>query len=543
MAPKAMAPRPKLASGPSGNGPGGKRTPRGAAAARPPATKKKIVPRTVTRGANQVAAQVDPEEEQPQENIDPAAPVITFTPGKFVFDNPGRKITDDYDCNVADQLGEGGYGTVFRASIKGNPDAVRAVKKIRKELIKSLRALKQEIEVMKGADHPNIVKFYESYEDSKHIYLVMEICEGGELFDRIIESGHFTEEQTARCMRQLLRAIRYLHDQRIAHRDLKPENLIFVKNKPPDQTPMKLIDFGLAETIPVGKHLKDQKGSLYYMAPEILKRRYGIEVDIWSCGVIMFIMLSGYPPFCGDDDDSTYAAITKDPLVFRDDYWAERPDDMGGPISADAMDFIRVMCERDIKKRWTAAQCSEHPWIERAKPPFKSKITVDYLKRLASYLAPDSTVLKRAAYQLIINRLSEREVKEYKDLFLTLDVDGDGYIIGEEVAMSGKLEGLHDAPEMKTVLELFGSTRMTYTEFMAAVSSKEQHATDNNIASVFRVFDRKLEGRVTEEVLQKIFGDDASSVFREAKQVSGSTDKEGFLDLEDFRILVLGGAK
>jgi len=534
-----MAPKP--AANAKAKSPRDGKSPRGTK----PTAKKKAMGRTVTRGANQALAPAV-EEEAPEPDVeDRNEPLTTFTPGNFVFDNPGRKLTDDYDCDQKDQLGEGGYGVVFKASIKGNPDAVRAVKKIRKELVKNLRALRQEIEVMKSADHPNIVKLYESFEDAKHIYLVMELCEGGELFDRIIEAGHFSEEQTAHCMRQLLRAVRFLHDQRICHRDLKPENLIFVKNKPPEQTPMKLIDFGLAEHVPEGKHLKEQKGSLYYMAPEVLRRRYGIEIDVWTCGIIMFIMLSGYPPFYGDDDDSTYMAIQKDPLTFRPDYWAQRPDDQGGPISEDAMDFIRHMCERDIKTRWTAVQCVDHPWIQRAKLPFNTKLTPEYLGRLADYISPTCPLLKRAAFQLIVNRLSEKEIKEFKDLFLTLDQDGDGYVVAGDVAAKAKDAGLEADPSLSKIIAALGPARLPYTEFMAAVCDQKRFATELNVISAFRVFDRRNENKINEEVLGQIFHD-PTQVMKDAKEVGKAmmkdhdTNKDGFLDIAEFKALVTG---
>mmetsp|Transcript_57020 Transcript_57020/g.122415 ORF Transcript_57020/g.122415 Transcript_57020/m.122415 type:complete len:265 (+) Transcript_57020:2-796(+) len=257
----------------------------------------------------------------------------------------------------------------------------------------------------------------------------------------------------------------------------------------------------------------------------------------------MFIMLSGYPPFYGDDDDATYLAIQKEPLTFRPDYWAERPADMGGPISEDAIDFIRKMCERDIRTRWTAVQCVDHPWIQRAKLPFNSKLSPTYLSRLADYLSPKCPALKRAAFQLIINRLSEKEVKEYKDLFLTLDHDGDGYVVGADIVKAAKEVGLDQEADCLRAVGDLGETRVPYTEFMAAACDKLACATELHIISAFRVFDRRNENKINEDTLGSIFHDPASAA-GDAKSVGRSLikdhdlNKDGFLDLEEFTKMV-----
>ena len=143
---------------------------------------------------------------------------------------------------------------------------------------------------MKFVDHPNIIKLFETFEDTRFIYLVMELCQGGELFDRIIAEGHFTEAQGAQIMKQILRCIFYLHSNGIMHRDLKPENFLFVEaNDPIEKSTLKIIDFGLSCKFKEGDFKKTKAGTPYYVAPQVLAGKYDQGCDVWSCGVIMYL--------------------------------------------------------------------------------------------------------------------------------------------------------------------------------------------------------------------------------------------------------------
>ena len=170
---------------------------------------------------------------------------------------------------------------------------------------------------MRELDHPNIIKLFETFEDSKFVYLVMELCEGGELFDKIIEKGSFTESQARNYFRQMISAVNYIHSKRICHRDLKPENFLLLDKS--DNSPLKMIDFGMSVMFTDkmlkqngGKmHMTLQVGTPYYISPEILKSNYDEGCDIWSSGVILYILLSGVPPFFGNSDAEIMNMIRK----------------------------------------------------------------------------------------------------------------------------------------------------------------------------------------------------------------------------------------
>lgn len=178
-----------------------------------------------------------------------------------------------------------------------------------------MERFQQEIEILQQLDHPHVLKLYEYFEDSRNVYLVTEICRGGELFDRIIEAEFFSEKVASRIFKQILQSLNYCHSQGIAHRDLKPENFLFESKA--EDADLKIIDFGLSKIIrnpqfleSVGgqKNVKEldrmntRAGTPNYISPEVLAGNYGVECDMWSAGCILYILLCGYPPFYGDDD-------------------------------------------------------------------------------------------------------------------------------------------------------------------------------------------------------------------------------------------------
>lgn len=168
---------------------------------------------------------------------------------------------------------------------------------------------------MRNLDHPNIIKLYETFEDSRNIYLIMEMCEGGELFDRIIDKGHFTEVEARAIFLAIMQAINYCHSNGIAHRDLKPENFIFLSKH--DDSPLKVIDFGLSKNFVTDTSVMSTKaGTPYYIAPEVLAGKYDQACDIWSSGVILYILLSGVPPFFGDTDPEILDMVKKGEFSF-----------------------------------------------------------------------------------------------------------------------------------------------------------------------------------------------------------------------------------
>ena len=242
-------------------------------------------------------------------------------------------------------LGEGAFGEV-RLCTHRETGEKRAVKVLKKDAMdeEETAAMLNEINILRGIDHPNVVKIFEYFEDAKRFYIVTQHIEGGELFDEIIKRGHFSERDAAILIKQLLSCVAYCHNQNVVHRDLKPENILLEGNKELDQ--IKVIDFGTAVGFDADRQLKEQIGTPYYIAPEVLGKRYSKECDIWSSGVITYILLSGIPPFNGVTDAEIMGAIRKGKFSFANKVW--------NGVSENAKNFITSLLQMDTKKRPTA---------------------------------------------------------------------------------------------------------------------------------------------------------------------------------------------
>merc|ERR1739846_312412 len=244
------------------------------------------------------------------------------------------------------------------AESKESPGDLHAIKVIDKKALKGKEdSLENEIKVLRRLDHPNVVKLLEAYESKSYVYLVMELVTGGELFDRIVEKGSYTEKDAADLIKQVLSAVNYMHESGVVHRDLKPENLLY--HSPEEESKIMISDFGLSKMEESGI-MATACGTPGYVAPEVLAQKpYGKEVDVWSIGVISYILLCGYPPFYDENDANLFAQILKGEFEFDSPYW----DD----ISEEAKDFIRSLMCVNVDHRLTCEAALDHCWITGAK--------------------------------------------------------------------------------------------------------------------------------------------------------------------------------
>jgi len=267
------------------------------------------------------------------------------------------EITNDFE--VGETLGTGHFSKVKLGTDKKTGAKV-AIKIIVKPTGSKIAMLKAEVDILTKCDHPNVVKMHKCYETDKILYLVLELLTGGELFDTIIAKGHYSEADARAVTRTLLDSIKYLHSLGIAHRDLKPENIL-LKDKS-DAAAIKITDFGLskifADDAAAEVVMKTACGTPGYVAPEVLGHEaYSSQVDLWSIGVIVYILLCGFPPFYGDNDAQMFKRIKAGQYKFLAPYW--------DPISADAKDFVKNLLIVDPRKRMTAAEALNHRWLGR----------------------------------------------------------------------------------------------------------------------------------------------------------------------------------
>jgi len=459
---------------------------------------------------------------------------------QFIIENTG-KIAESYNLDKK-KLGEGSYGSVSKAENKSTK-AVRAVKTISKSQMKNLERFKQEIAIMKMMDHPNIIKLFETFEDHRNIYLVMELCSGGELFDRIIATGQMSEKEAAVLMQQIIRAVYYMHENSICHRDLKPENFLFMTKDAIDNNLLKIIDFGLSCKFSPDKVMETKAGTPYYVAPQVLSGKYDHQSDIWSCGVIMYVLLCGYPPFFGDTDADVLAKVRLGVFNFNPADWKN--------VSDDAKSLIRYMLKMNSKDRYTAEQALNHEWIKNKAPKATGvSLQSNFVDNLRGFRSQNK--LKKAALHIIAGQLNEDQIKKLREVFVQMDKNGDGLLTPVELKEGLSQAGLKEIPpDLQAIMEgvdADGSGVIDYTEFLAATLDKQQYMKEDVCWGAFRVFDRNGDGNISKEELKQVLAssdvEDALGI-KAIAELMTEVDKngDGMIDFQEFMQMMKGAGE
>jgi len=274
---------------------------------------------------------------------------------------------------IRETLGSGSFAVVKRA-IRRSDKQEFAIKVIKKTKLnpEELAVVHDEVNIMNQIKHENCVHLYEMYETKKKVYMVLELLTGGELFDRVVAKGSYSEKQAADLIKSVAGAIKYLHGIGIIHRDLKPENLIYASTT--KDAPIKITDFGLAKLRDEDKTMSTACGTPGYVAPEVLKNEpYGPAVDMWSVGVILYILLCGFPPFYHESTSALYKQIKKGSYDFPAPYWSD--------ISESAKGLVSGLLTVNPKNRLTPQGVLDHPWISGGKASNKA-FSGDYHRRL-----------------------------------------------------------------------------------------------------------------------------------------------------------------
>lgn len=297
----------------------------------------------------------------------------------FVNIKNGR-LEDHYE--ILEKLGTGAYGSVHKA-LDRRTRQVRAIKTLDiPENKEKYRRVIEEVNILRALDHPNIITIFEVIRENNKLHIATELCTGGELFERIISTGYFSENLAARIMFDMIKAVMYCHNSGIVHRDLKPENLLF-ESKAPNAL-LKVIDFGTSKKLSPNTKLKSLMGTAYYIAPEVIDGRYDEKCDVWGCGVILYILLcnlylGGYPPFNGKSDSEIFKKIKSGKFSFSGFEWLK--------VSKEAKNLLKKMLTLDPNNRLSAKEVLRDPWLKkRATNQIEDKpLTVDTLKNLSSF--------------------------------------------------------------------------------------------------------------------------------------------------------------
>ncbi|KAL5215425.1 hypothetical protein ABZP36_006826 [Zizania latifolia] len=428
------------------------------------------------------------------------------------------------------KLGSGQFGTTYlcKERATGLRYACKSVAKRKLVRRTDVDDMRREITILQHlSGQPNIVEFKGAYEDSENVNLVMEFCSGGELFDRITAKGTYSESQAAAVFRDILTVVQVCHFMGVMHRDLKPENFLLASAD--EDAPLKAIDFGLSVFIEEGKVYKDIVGSAYYVAPEILQRNYGKEADVWSAGVILYILLCGVPPFWAENEKGIFDAILVDQPDLTSDPWPS--------ISESAKELIRQLLHKDRRKRITAAQALEHRWLKEGGAPDRP-IDSAVLTRMKQF--KEMNKLKQLALKVIAKNLSEEEIRGLKQMFNNMDTDKSGTITVEELKVGlTKLGSRISEAEVRNLLEAVDvdkSGSIDYTEFLTAMINKHKLEKEEDLLRAFQHFDKDNSGYITKDELEQAMSEYGMSSEANIKEVLDEVDKDkdGRIDYEEF---------
>jgi serine/threonine protein kinase len=517
------------------------------------------------------------------------------------------KFEDNYI--TLKELGEGSFGKVFKVKHKST-GSIRAVKMIFKQRILMSKfeeeEIIKEINILKLLDHPNIIKVYEYFNTKENLYIILEYCNGGELFDKLIEYSSFPEDITADIMRQLLSAVCFCHSRNIIHRDIKPENILIESYEPKlskkktaminlaaptavfknssninlnlksqktitdnaitikgldkddiirtkvkkeeeesknnkylEKFTVKIIDFGTS-VIKKGD-IKEKTGTAYYIAPEVIKNNYNEKCDIWSLGVIMYILLSGEPPFSDDDDNVIFKKIVIGKYKLSGKNWDK--------ISTEAKDLIKKLLTYNYLERPSAAQILEKdPWLKK----YGNNDDSDRLDMKGTLLSlrkrKNNKKLQQATLGFIVHHLSnDSEVDRLRKIFQIIDTNGDGQLTKEELYEGIKNQFGQEIADLEInkimiALDNDNSGIIEFQEFLRACIDKSKIFTEDNLKQAFQLFDIDRSGKITFDEIKAVLGKNLKEVDDDVwKEMVNEVDKHKSdgITIVDFKNMML----
>lgn len=451
-------------------------------------------------------------------------------------DPTGTDIGLQYE--LGRELGRGEFGITYLSTDKETGDEL-ACKSILKKKLRTavdIEDVRREVAIMKHLPkHPNIVTLKDTYEDDNAVHLVMELCEGGELFDRIVARGHYTERAAAAVIKTIAEVIQVCHKHGVMHRDLKPENFLFANKK--ETSPLKTIDFGLSMFFKPGQKFSEIVGSPYYMAPEVLRRNYGPEVDVWSAGVILYILLCGVPPFWAETEQGIAQAIIRSVVDFKRDPWPK--------VSPNAKDLVKKMLEPDPKRRLSAQEVLDHPWVQNAKRAPNVSLGETVRARLKQFSVMNK--LKKRALKVIAEHLSVEEVAGIREGFQLMDTDNKGKINVDELRVGLHKLG-HQIPDadLQILMDAGDVDRdgyLDYGEFVAISVHLRKMGSEDHLQKAFEFFDQNQSGYIEIEELRNALANevDTSEEVISAIMQDVDTDKDGRISYEEFAAMMKAG--
>ena len=465
------------------------------------------------------------DKERPQKNLTnkEKCRTIKISPALFI-QFKGQKVETEYE--IGKKLGEGHYGYV-RLAINKQTGHKRAIKSIEKSIFpKTFLDFKQEFELLKSLDHPNIVKAYECFEDTTYIHIVTEYIPGGQLIDYIVQQQKVSESSSSEIMKQIFSGIGFCHSNNIVHGDLQPENLLLENGS---SGAIKIIDFVSSSLLGTQNSGNNRKNSSF-SAPEVIRNQlFDSSCDLWSCGVIMYLLLSGKLPFYGKNENDIRNRVV------QGEYSLKIPGLL--TVSEEARDLIRKLLQIDPKKRISAEDALAHPWFQKAES--NKKIDLSCLKNLSNFRFGQK--FQQAISMFISsNLLSKEAMNKMNAEFRVLDTNGDGKISKDELLSAYKKTMTADKArlEVDKIMSNIDSNEsgfIDYSEFISACMKADEVLNEENLRMAFKIFDKDGSGKLKVEEVKELLGasvGDEEAITILLKEID--SDEDGEIDIKEF---------
>jgi calcium-dependent protein kinase len=447
---------------------------------------------------------------------------------------------------VINKLGDGAYGTVYLANnlMTKQKVAMKKIDKVKDNEIDDME-IKNEIDILRKLDHPNIVKIIEFYSASKAYYIITDYCPCGELYNQI--KTQYNEYQLSVLFYQVFSGLCYLHSKNIVHRDLKLENILISEMEPDKKTNrkyfwIKIIDFGTAKIFEKNKNEKTVVGSSYYIAPEVLQKNYNEKCDTWSAGVILYMLIVGRAPFDGKNDDEIIDNIKKGKFNAKHKKLLN--------ASSEVQDLVKHLLQVNVKKRFSASDALKHPWFKKfnAKAIYfnidKDQIII-YLNRLRKFQI--NSKFQQMVLAFITHNIPDsKETKDILKIFRMFDTDDDGKLTMNEL-FNGLINYFDENIIKNEINDIFllldGGNRgyIEYEEFLRATVDQKTLLSEENLVYAFNFFDKGNKGKLSVDKIKKFFVDDKvsedvfKSIFNEI-----DSNEDGEIDFGEFKDMMYG---